>query len=77
MMSDEKQVVPGISLLNQLKAQKAQFAAQRDIAQNNLNQLIGAIYACDVMIQKHEEEAKKLGEQGNGEADDQDQKEAA
>lgn len=76
-MSDEKQVVPEISMLDQLKVQKAQFAAQREIAQSNLNQLIGAIYACDVMIQKHEEEAKKLGDKGNGETDDQDSQEAA
>jgi hypothetical protein len=65
---------PQMSLLEQLKLQRAQFAAQKDLAQNNINQLIGALFACDEMIKKHEDEAAKelsqenLGDQGNGEA---------
>ena len=68
-MSENKEV----SLLDQLKVQRAQFIQQRDFAQTNLNQLIGAIHACDIMIQRHEEEASKqpAGDQGNGEADKQ------
>lgn len=71
-MSEEKMEVPQISLLDQLKVQRAQFSAQKELAQNNLNQLVGAIYACDVMIKKHEDEAAKqqsAGGQGNGETD--------
>jgi hypothetical protein len=77
MMSAEKQEVnPELSLLDQLKGQHQQFIAQRDFTQNNLNQLIGAIFACEMMIKKHEEEVKK-GDQDNGQADEQDQKQAA
>lgn len=70
---------PQISLLDQLKLQRAQFAAQKDLAQTNLNQLVGAVFACDEMIKKHEDDAAKvaglsqenLGGQGNGEAIDE------
>jgi hypothetical protein len=67
---------PQMSLLEQLKLQRAQFAAQKDLAQNNLNQLVGAVFACDEMIKKHEDDAKKQdvsneGGQGNGEAIEQ------
>ena len=58
-MSVEKQEVPQLSLLDQLKLQRAQFNAQKDLAQTNLNQLVGAIFACDEMIKRHEEEARK------------------
>jgi hypothetical protein len=75
-MSVDKQEVPQMSLLDQLKMQRAQFSAQKELAQNNLNQLVGAIFACDEMIKKHEEDAKKQevsdqGDQGNGEAHEQ------
>ena len=83
-MSVEKQEVPQISLLDQLKMQRAQFSMQKDLAQNNLNQLVGAIFACDEMIKKHEEaEATKglsqenLGDTSNGETDKQEQEQAA
>ena len=58
-MSVEKQEVPQLSLLDQLKLQRAQFNAQKDLAQTNLNQLVGAVFACDEMIKRHEEEARK------------------
>jgi len=59
-MSDEKQeVAPVVSLIDQLKMQHASFVFQRDQANVNLQQLVGAIYACEVMIKKHEEEARK------------------
>jgi len=78
-MSEAKQEAPQLSLLDQLKLQRAQFANQKDLAQNNLNQLVGAIFACDEMIKKHEDDAAKaavlsqenLGGQGNGEAIDE------
>jgi hypothetical protein len=78
-MSEVKKDVPAQpSLLDQLRMQHASFMQQKDLAQNNLNQLVGAVYACEVMIKKHEEmEAQKglsmenLGDQGNGEADQQ------
>lgn len=44
-----------LSLLDQLKAQLSNFITQRDQVHINLNQLIGAIHACEMMIKKHEE----------------------
>lgn len=83
-MSVEKQEVPQLSLLDQLKLQRAQFNAQKDLTQNNLNQLVGAVFACDEMIKKHEEaEATKglsrenLGDTSNGETDKPEQKKIA
>lgn len=59
-MSDEKQeVAPVVSLIDQLKMQHAAFVYQRDQANVNLQQLVGAIYACEVMIKKHEEDVIK------------------
>lgn len=58
-MSD-KQInltTPEASILNQLKQQHAEFICQRDLAQNNYNQLLGAVFACELMIKKHEVEA--------------------
>ena len=82
-MSDQTMEVPALSLLDQLRMQHASFVQQKDLAQNNLNQLVGAIYACEVMIKKHEEaDAQKglsqenLGDQGNGEADSKQEKQA-
>lgn len=54
---------PQMSLLDQLKMQRAQFSMQKDLAQNNLNQLVGAIFACDEMIKKHEEVEATKGEE--------------
>lgn len=51
-MSDE---VKQLSFLDGLKQQHQGFIFQRDQAQVNLQQLIGAIYACEVMIKNHEE----------------------
>ncbi|VVB70614.1 Uncharacterised protein [uncultured archaeon] len=84
-MSDEKkEVAPELSLLEQLKQQRAQFVSQRDFTQTNLNQLVGAVFACDEMIKKHEaEEAKKAlsqqpaGESGDDEANGKKQEEVA
>src|ERR1700684_1725359 len=78
-MSDVIMEIPKLSLLDQLKMQRAQFSVQKDMAQNNFNQLVGAIFACDEMIKKHEEDAAKvtglsqenLGGQGNGETDNE------
>lgn len=79
-MSEMKKEVPEVSLLDQLRGQHAQFIQQRDFAQNNLNQLIGAIYACELMIKAHEDKAAKEqleGGQGNGEADCEQKEQAA
>lgn len=83
-MSEVNKEVPALSLLDQLKMQHASFVQQKDLAQNNLNQLVGAIYACEMMIQKHQEaDAQKglsqenLGDQGNGEADKQTEEQPA
>jgi hypothetical protein len=72
---------PKISLLDQLKAQHMGFLQQKEFAQNNLNQLIGAIFACEQMIKRHEDDAKSnqtddLGGQGDGGTDDQTQEQA-
>lgn len=48
-----------LSLLEQYKHQHASFIAQREQANNNLQQLAGAIYACDLMIRKFEDEESK------------------
>lgn len=73
-MSVENKEVPKLSLVEQLKHQHSQFVQQKEITQTNLNQLIGAIYACELMIQKHQIEesqqglsVENLGGQGNGE----------
>lgn len=44
----------GLTLLDQFKSQRETFIAQREQANANLQQLIGAIYACELMIQKLE-----------------------
>ncbi len=45
-----------VSYLEQLKEQHKMFCVQRDQTQNNLQQLVGAIYACELMIAKMESE---------------------
>lgn len=67
-MSVEKQEVPVLSMLDQLKVQYGQFLSQREIAQTNLNQLVGAIFACELMIKKYEEDAKGLSKENLGDA---------
>lgn len=74
----EKQTTPVLSLLDQFRLQHAQFVQQMNLAQTNLNQFIGAVHACEVMIKKiQEEEVQKVlaeknsGGQENGEADKQ------
>lgn len=61
-MSAEKNEV---SLLESLKQQHGQFIAQRDQAQINFQQLVGAIFACECIIKQYEESLKsKELEQG-------------
>lgn len=43
-----------VSYLEQLKEQHKTFCAQRDQTQNNLQQLVGAIYAIELMVAKLE-----------------------
>lgn len=43
------------NLLEKLIIQRSQFIAQKEQTQVNLNQLLGAIFACDEMIKKCEE----------------------
>jgi chaperonin cofactor prefoldin len=78
-MSDTKsnEIQKELSLLDQLKEQHTQFLQQREQTQTNLQQLIGAIFACELMIKKHEDAIKELssenlGAQGNGEAYNQE-----
>lgn len=70
----ENFVYINVTLIN-LKAQLAAFVQQRDSFQTNLNQVIGAIYACELMIQKHQEQdianAQEQGDKQDGEADNE------
>lgn len=75
-MSEVKMEAPKLSFLEQFKMQHASFVQQRELAQNNLNQIVGAIYACEIMIKKFEHmdaqaglSMENLGDQGNVEAD--------
>jgi hypothetical protein len=69
---------PKLNVVDQLKMQNAQFLAQKEAAQTNLNQLVGAIYATDIAIKKLEKEAENVlplensGEEGNGDTDKQE-----
>lgn len=54
-MSDAKEM----SLFDQIKTQHAQFVAQRDQIIINFQQLVGAIAACELMMNTHEEALKK------------------
>jgi hypothetical protein len=42
-------------LLESMKKQHAQYCQQRDQAQANLQQLVGAIYALESIIKSHED----------------------
>jgi hypothetical protein len=57
-----------LSLLDQLKEQQKLYTAQRDQAQSNFNQCVGALFATEMMIKKHEEalQYKLEGGQGHG-----------
>ena len=55
-MSEEKKDVPQLSMLDQLKQQHAQFVAQREFTLSNLNQIVGAIHACEMLIKKFSDE---------------------
>lgn len=76
-MSDGNTVkeIKSTGIFEQLKQQYAAFCSQRDQANINLQQLVGAIYACEVMIKKHEEDLKaisheNLGNQGSDQVDE-------
>ena len=86
-MSDAQEA-PKLSLMDQFKQQKEAFVQQGNQLQVQFQQIQGAIFACDQMIQKMEAEAveqlKKLaeetqksqGEESNGEAVEQEQGQA-
>ncbi len=87
-MSQETQAPeqPKLSLIDQFKQQKAAFVQQSNQLSVQFQQLQGAIFACDQMIAKMEENAiehikelaeKTKGGQGDGEADQQEQEQAA
>jgi hypothetical protein len=48
-----------LSLLDQMKQQHQMYCQQRDQAQVNFQQLVGAIYALETMIKSHEESLKQ------------------
>jgi hypothetical protein len=58
-MSELKMDVPKLSLLDQLRLQRMQFIQQKENAQNSLNQLIGAVFACEILIKKQEDELEE------------------
>lgn len=55
-MSDDAN---NVELLESLKKQHQSFIQQRDNAQFQFQQLIGAVVACEMMIKDHEEKLKK------------------
>ncbi len=57
-------------MLDEIKRQHAGFIQQRDLMQNNLNQVVGAIFACEVMIKKFEEMEPKEGNSDKQQEDD-------
>ncbi len=64
---------PELSMLDQFRQQHATFVQQRDQAQTNFQQLVGAIFACEQMIMKLVDAVKKPKEelsQGEGEHGD-------
>jgi DNA polymerase III delta prime subunit len=84
-MSDTQEA-PKLSLLEQFKQQREAFVQQGGQLQVQFQQLQGAIFACDQMILKIEEEAKQhlvdlakqvQGECQDGQVDQQEQGEAA
>ncbi len=48
-----------LSLLENVVEKRANFVQQKDMLQTNLQQLIGAIFACDVLIKEHEDKLKE------------------
>lgn len=61
--------VKEMGLLESMKAQHAAFVQQRDQAQVNFQQLVGAIFALETMIKQHEEKlVAALKEQVEGAA---------
>ncbi len=76
-MSETQTKVQELSLLDQFKQQHAQFIHQKELAQANLNQLVGAMHACQIMIDKYEaQELSKNNrtEQLDDKIDSQDEK---
>ncbi len=45
--------------LQSITEQRAGFIQQRDMMQTNFQQLVGAIFACDVLIKQYEETLQK------------------
>ncbi len=43
-----------LSLLNQLRLQHASLIEQKNVAQQNLNQITDAINTCETLIENHE-----------------------
>lgn len=54
-----------VGLLEKLKAQHQSYIAQREQAQINIQQLMGAVYALEMAIKSHEESMKDSSEGGN------------
>lgn len=82
-MSENKQEV---CMLEQLKKQHQVYCAQRDQAQVQFQQLVGAIFAIENVIKNHEETLKQhlqelakaaQGVSEDGETDNKDQEQAA
>ncbi len=74
-------------LLKDIIEQRAGFMQQRDMMQTNFQQLVGAIFACDVLIKQHEEKLKEEpkkelenecleGDKENVKSDEQEQEQA-
>lgn len=70
-MSDTKNESKPVGNLQKLKIHLANFQMQRDQAQSNFQQLVGAVYVCEMLIKDEEEKMKKfLEEKAKGEIKD-------
>lgn len=58
-MSEPTSEPKPVSNLQQLRAHHAHFSLQRDQTQVTYQQLVGAIFACEMMIKDEEEKLKK------------------
>ena len=65
-----------ILIIESLKNKRADFIAQRELIQNNFNQLTGAIYACDLMIKDFDKQ-EDSGEKEHVEVNNQRAQETA
>lgn len=72
----EKGTQVKVSYRDQLKEQHQLFCLQRDQTQANLQQIVGAIYACELMLSKGEDETDVPGDMSDVKVDEPEAEEA-